>query len=64
MEVANNFQDLNMWQKSHQLVLEVYQISANFPKEGRYGLTSQLRRAVFLYRQILPKLRLNRLDIF
>ena len=46
MEVAKNFQDLIVWQKSHQFVLDVYKLSANFPKEEMYGLTSQLRRAV------------------
>ena len=46
MESAKSFQDLIVWQKSHQLVLDVYKLSANFPKEEMYGLTSQLRRAV------------------
>ncbi len=44
-EPAKNFQDLIVWQKAHQLVLEVYRFSNNFPKAETYGLTSQLRRA-------------------
>lgn len=40
-----NYQDLNVWQKSHQLVLEVYQITNQFPKNEMFGLTSQMRRA-------------------
>jgi four helix bundle protein len=39
------FTDLIAWQKSHTLVLSVYKITANFPKEEIYGLTNQLRRA-------------------
>lgn len=46
MEIAKSFQDLKVWQKSHQLVLDVYKLSADFPKEEMYGLTSQIRRAV------------------
>ena len=46
MEVAKNFQELKVWQKSHQLVLDVYKISTKFPREEICGLTSQLRRAV------------------
>ena len=42
---AKNFQDLVVWQKSHQLVLSVYRYSELFPKNELYGLTSQLRRA-------------------
>lgn len=42
---SKSFQDLIVWQKSHKLVLEVYQITSHFPKEEIYGLTSQLRRA-------------------
>lgn len=40
-----NFYELKVWQKAHELTLEVYQITANFPREELYGLTSQLRRA-------------------
>jgi len=42
---AKNFTDLIVWQKAHQLVLAIYQISKVFPKNEIYGLTSQLRRA-------------------
>ena len=43
---AKSFQDLIVWQKSHQLVLLVYQFSETFPKKEIFGLTSQLRRAI------------------
>jgi four helix bundle protein len=33
-------------QKSYQLCLEVYRITANFPKDEKFGLTSQIRRSV------------------
>ncbi|HQP05062.1 MAG TPA: four helix bundle protein, partial [Bacteroidales bacterium] len=39
---SQNFQDLIVWQKAHQLVLEVYRYSESFPKEEMFGLTSQL----------------------
>ncbi|GAA5534663.1 four helix bundle protein [Deinococcus aluminii] len=35
-----------MWQKAHGLTLAVYRVSGSFPPEERFGLTSQLRRAV------------------
>ncbi len=41
-----NYQELKVWEKSHQLVLEVYRITASFPKEEIFGITSQVRRAV------------------
>lgn len=40
------FTELKVWQRAHALVLDVYRISAGFPAEERFGLTSQLRRAV------------------
>jgi hypothetical protein len=40
-----SYRDLVAWQKAMDLVTAVYQISASFPKEELYGLTSQLRRA-------------------
>ena len=42
---AKNFQDLVVWQKSHEFVLSVYQLTRAFPREEVYGLTSQFRRA-------------------
>ena len=42
---AKSFQDLFVWQKAHQLVLQIYSISKTFPKEELFGLTSQLRRS-------------------
>lgn len=42
---AKSFLDLTVWQKAHQLVLAIYKLSEDFPKNEIYGLTSQLRRA-------------------
>ena len=39
------FQDLTVWQKSHELTLKIFSASASFPKEEHFGLTSQLRRS-------------------
>ena len=39
-----DFHELKVWQKAHQLTLAIYQITAVFPREELYGLTSQLRR--------------------
>ena len=33
------------WQKSMELVVLIYRITAKFPKEETYGLVSQMRRA-------------------
>jgi four helix bundle protein len=40
-----DFRQIQVWEKAHQLTLEIYQVTARFPKEELYGLTSQLRRA-------------------
>ena len=40
-----NFEKLDTWQSSRNLVKIIYQITTNFPEEERYGLTNQLRRA-------------------
>lgn len=42
---AEKFQDMEVWQKAHQVVLEIYKITAKFPAEEKYGLTSQMRRS-------------------
>ena len=40
-----DFRQLKVWEKSHQPALAIYKITAKFPKEELYGLTSQVRRA-------------------
>lgn len=42
---AKTFQDLIVWQKAHEFVLNVYHFSDGFPQKEIYSLTSQLRRA-------------------
>lgn len=37
--------ELEVRQRSMDMVVSVYQLTAGFPKEEMYGLTSQLRRA-------------------
>jgi four helix bundle protein len=40
-----DFKDLKVWTKAHELTLAVYRRTRVFPREEMYGLTSQLRRA-------------------
>lgn len=40
-----SYRELEVWQKSIDLVVECYRISESYPKAELYGLTSQLRRA-------------------
>jgi four helix bundle protein len=42
---AKTFQDLIVWRKAHEFVLEVYRLTSNFPKQETYGLSHQMRRA-------------------
>jgi len=45
MAASRSFQDLQVWQKAHRWVLDVYLLTKGFPREELFGLTSQLRRA-------------------
>ncbi|MCE2416261.1 four helix bundle protein [Candidatus Poribacteria bacterium] len=40
-----DFRRLQVWEKSHGLTLRIYELTAQFPREEIYGLTSQIRRA-------------------
>jgi four helix bundle protein len=42
---AGRFEELEVWQKAHRWVLEVYKLTRAFPKEELFVLTAQLRRA-------------------
>ena len=43
--MSSSFTGLLVWQKSHQFVLLVYQVTNRFPNYERIGLTSQFQRA-------------------
>lgn len=43
--VTYSFENIIAWQKAHAFVLQVYRVTAHFPEEERFGLTSQFRRA-------------------
>ncbi|MBC8149140.1 four helix bundle protein [Akkermansiaceae bacterium] len=40
-----DFRKLQVWQKAHAFVLELYEVSQSFPAQESYGITSQIRRA-------------------
>ena len=40
-----DFRELKVWQRAHQLALNLYEETARFPKHEMYGLTQQIRRA-------------------
>jgi four helix bundle protein len=42
-----HYEKLIAWQECHRLVLETYRVTRAFPRDERYGLVSQARRAAF-----------------
>jgi four helix bundle protein len=44
-KTIHSYKELIVWQKSIELVVEVYLLTEKFPKEELYGLTSQMRRS-------------------
>ena len=40
-----DFKRLKVWRKAHEMTPDTYRVTAVFPREEMYGLTSQLRRA-------------------
>jgi len=43
--MGDSYRDLVVWQRAIQMTVTIYRLSAGFPKDEMYGLTSQLRRA-------------------
>ena len=42
---VTNFRDLEVWKLGKDIVIEVYKVTADIPREEIYGLVSQMRRA-------------------
>jgi four helix bundle protein len=42
---VQDFRNLEVWKKAHQLTLEAYRITENFPRAETFALSSQIRRA-------------------
>jgi len=40
------FDDLDVWKRSHALTLKIYNLIKRFPKEERFGLSEQVRRSI------------------
>jgi four helix bundle protein len=40
-----NFRELEVWKLGKKIVLDVYRVTKDFPKEEMYGLVAQMRRA-------------------
>lgn len=42
-----DFKKYDVWKLGHEVVLKMYRLTNQFPKEEIYGLTSQMRRAAY-----------------
>jgi four helix bundle protein len=40
-----NFRDLDVWKMGKEIVLDIYRVTAAFPRDEVYGLAAQMRRA-------------------
>jgi four helix bundle protein len=43
--MATQYKELTVWQKAMDLVMDVYQLTADSPDKEKFGLVGQLRRA-------------------
>jgi len=43
--MIHTYKDLIVWQRAMELVVEVYKLTENYPREELYGLTSQTKRS-------------------
>jgi four helix bundle protein len=41
--------DLEIWKLGIELVIEIYEITKNFPKDELYGLSAQIKRSAISY---------------
>ncbi len=43
--LIRSYRDSDAWRAAHEFTLQVYRLTASFPRDELYGLTSQLRRS-------------------
>ena len=43
--MLKSFRELEVWQKAHALVLDIYRVTDKFPDRERFGIAAQIRRA-------------------
>jgi hypothetical protein len=48
-----HWKDLEVWKKAHSLVLEIYNLTAKFPKNESFALVDQQEELLILYLLIL-----------
>lgn len=44
-EKITDFQQLNVWQKAHKIVLDIFELTRKFPKDERGEMTPLIRKA-------------------
>ncbi len=40
-----DFTSMSVWQKAHELLLEIYRVTNKFPGSEKFGMVSDMRRA-------------------
>ena len=51
----HNFNNLEIWKRSIELTLQVYELTSTFPLDEKYGLISQLKRAAISVPSNIPE---------
>lgn len=47
MNTVNSVEDMEVFKKAHEVVLEVYEITNTFPDVEKFAMVSQMRRAAY-----------------
>ena len=42
-----NFKNYEVWKLSHELTLDIYNVTANYPNSEKYQIISQMQRAAY-----------------
>jgi four helix bundle protein len=43
--MKNSFRDLKIWQKGYELLMKIYEVTAKYPPEEKYGLSADTKRS-------------------